>query len=648
MSGRVIRAVRRGLAAGWRRIVRRFTHRRIGGRLPKTIVVHASLPPGVITSIGAALAARAPTLPDAGIGLVTPVELRDLGRTGWSAAWATTDTPKFSAALRKRIAAIAVRRPQRALILTAGRILGQSPLSMGEATDLRPRAEQTVGELVSAIGAAVTLVLDLPSARDLVDILLAGAVEAGDPLPSVAPEVAPDLYERLAERLGRLPGIERVIVLHGENADPAGFAAVLDGLGLKVDLPESAGAGYWNLRSVQAALAITPHVDPTERDDVLPRVRAELGSAPSRPVRALIEPPAAYALHVAAPSRIKVLHLHIGLQKTATTTVQTAFHTARDAFAERGVAYVGRRFMMRLPDRGAWRAYPHSGPAHFDEFATQLRRTVAKHRRRAARRSGKDADIVLISNESSVGAMEKGPYLERPFRPRAEGAISDLLDILQPDECHLILVTRRQDSLLESQYMWQIHGGEWFDFDRYAAQAATHPEALSYTDLGTRLEAIVGVNRLTVRPFETIRNGLDTFLATILASLGITFDFTETVFDRERNPAYSEAALVVAKSVNPHLTDRKERRWMRDFLRDTFPVRKQGRAQLLDDQARAEIISMFAADNRRFFERWMPDLPADAYATPMTAEMIGGSDEGSEPVTSRTRTSPGNSPPASG
>ena len=46
--------------------------------------------------------------------------------------------------------------------------------------------------------------------------------------------------------------------------------------------------------------------------------------------------------------RVPDLYLHVGLQKTGTTTVQAGLRRLRRQLHERGVAYIDRRDMIRL------------------------------------------------------------------------------------------------------------------------------------------------------------------------------------------------------------------------------------------------------------------------------------------------------------
>ncbi|HLA67869.1 MAG TPA: hypothetical protein VJP05_10325 [Acidimicrobiia bacterium] len=632
IARRIPGAVRWRAKAARRAIAWRFRSRRLRGRIPH-LVVHASFPPGLVTAIGDALVARSRALADDGVVVVGGGQIRDAGRAGWSAVADTVDRRKFSRAIRQVSRRQRVKPPLRALVLSTGRALGSERPTVEETRLLRPRAVGVMEELVNAVPARrVTVVLDLPSSDDLLGMILAAAVERGrDPGDLATP--LPGLTAELAGRIESIDRVDEVVVLEGGEATPANLVTCLGSQGLAIALKPSRGATpRWNLRSVGAARDVSPHLDRAERRLVQSHLRRTMAEPPSRPPQTLLADAIRPLIDLAGTDRIRTLHLHIGIQKTATTTIQGALHSGQTALRDQGVVYLDRRYMMRLSDLRAWRAYPHSGRTEFSAFARQLKGAVDEARRTAIA-AGAPGDVVLISNETMVGAMEKGPFLERPFRPRAEAAIEDVLDILQPQDCRLILVVRRQDTLIESQYMWQIHGGQWFPFDRVAGLVFDHPEALSFTDLADRLERIPGVSALTVSPFEQIRFGVEGFLHQILQSVGATLDVSSLSFDAESNPSYSERALEIALAVNSHL-DTREQRWaVRDFLRAAFPVEASGRASLLDDDSRRRIIDLFAEDNRRLFETRMPHLPPDAYATTATTEVLAAPQRSNSPGT---------------
>lgn len=512
-----------------------------------------------------------------------------------------------------------MRRPVRAVVISSERALGaDDTIGADELRRLRPGAEAAIASIVAAVPAErVTVALDLPSADELLGAVISGSLVDAGKVPS---DLGHDVLVGvdLAERLGSVHGVDEVLLL--DEPSPIERAwRILAITGAEAPKRVTALKGRpgraWTLRGLMASVAASPHLDSGERRLVNAELRDLTSAEPARSPAVLASRGALEAGAYAAPSGplgIRELHLHVGIQKTATTTVQAAMTAARQQLAEAGVVYVDRADMMRLPDVRAWGAYRATGTASFDRFANQLQAAV-RRRQRASEAAERPSDVVFISNETFVGAIERGPFLERPFRPRTERALFEILDVLQPESCRLSLVTRRQDTLVESMYMWQLHGGESFSFDRYMKGVRRHPEALFYTDLSTRLESMVGVSSLWVRPFETIKAGLDGFLNSLLVPMGVTVDFDAVEFTERANPSYSAQAMDIARAMNPHLTRKKEVVRVREFLRKTFPIGDYEPAQLLTDEARAELLTDYTEDNTDLFRRWMPDQPEDMY-----------------------------------
>ena len=181
------------------------------------------------------------------------------------------------------------------------------------------------------------------------------------------------------------------------------------------------------------------------------------------------------------PSQIT---LHIGLQKTATTLIQRSLKRLRPQLAAQGVVYVDRLEMLKLPAALGWRAYraqeepvPDGSPhmpafqehrAHLaDDFTAQLRALAQERSDQVAREFGSTPRHLLLSNEAVVGtqAPDFGPI----YRPRAVPALCHVLEALEPSATNLVLYVRRQDRLIESQYMQRIHAGEVHTFSEFAA-----------------------------------------------------------------------------------------------------------------------------------------------------------------------------------
>lgn len=500
-------------------------------------------------------------------------------------------------------------------------------------------------------------------------------------------EGLPLSMNRLLESLTDTRSVDEVHARPSELlavGDRALIADFLQSLGIDgVEAPESSrfqGESPWSTRAMAMAMAVNPHLE-TARDhrlvhhfiqSLIPVNEGEAVRAGPRPAtRAVLEryaddnraafrrwmpdlPDNAYSsesateemvesvavthaptvlpprlsdatVYVAESDHLSVhdLMLHVGLQKTGTTTVQASLVRLRPQLHQRGVAYVDRSDMMRLPSIRAWSAYVRSGGAEFEDFAAEVRSAVGKRVSAVEERTGAAPRAVLISNEAMVGVHARRPDFERPLRPRAESAISQLIEVLEPRSVMLTLYVRRQDRLIESQYMHAIHGGASFSFAEYLNNVMASP-VLRFTGLVGRLAAIPGVGEVRVRPFELIGAGTSAFVADLIDPLHIE-DLDFSVLDEvaQANPSYSQRALQIALEVNPILEKKKEKAAMREFLEDLIPASSHTKAELLTQAQREEILDMYRADNGRLFADFMPDLPIEAYSSDSETSALG-------------------------
>jgi len=317
--------------------------------------------------------------------------------------------------------------------------------------------------------------------------------------------------------------------------------------------------------------------------------------------------------------------LHVGLHKTGTTLIQRSLRKLRDPMARRGVVYMDRLEMSDMASFAGWRALPSRDdpriprlPAHrlhrvelAEQFTLELRHLAERRSEEAAAAAGGHPAHLVMSNEALVGAV--APDLSHPYRPRAEPALQHVLDALAPDSTRLVLYVRRQDRLIESQYVQRIHEGLTHDFEEFAA-AATADTFIRYGDLVERLAEIATVVEVTVRPFEVIGLGAVDFMIDFLEPLGLGGLDLSDVSMKRTNPSYTAPALRAALAINPLLETLDELRATRRFLRSTFPIGKYPRPQLFDEKERQRVLDMYAPANRRLFRSFMPEFPEDSYA----------------------------------
>lgn len=220
-----------------------------------------------------------------------------------------------------------------------------------------------------------------------------------------------------------------------------------------------------------------------------------------------------------APTRL-ALTLHIGTNKTGTSSIQSFLHRNRQRLADNGWLYprsLGRtrhaRFGMWIrPDDELESAFRDRRPGTrvFSDI-TELRNEVPTRLLEECSRSG--AGRVLISDEALFGASE--PALERLRGFTVENA----------DEVRVVCYLRRQDELLVSHYQQVVKVSET---QRLRDRVATKDLSKTY-DYYARLRAwlrIVEPDELIVRRFERarFRNGslYDDFVDA--AGLGIGTD----------------------------------------------------------------------------------------------------------------------------
>lgn len=306
---------------------------------------------------------------------------------------------------------------------------------------------------------------------------------------------------------------------------------------------------------------------------------------------------------------IKHLVLHVGVPKTGTSLIQRSLRKLRPQLRERGIAYVDRKQIHRLAHRRSWGAYATGPPEDKGAFASELKSVTRSEMRQTA---GKTKTVV-ISNESLIGRV--APEFGDPYWPRAVDGVGEVIAALRPKRTDILLYTRRQDRLLESQYMQQIHLGKSLRWDRFIAGAGKD-DRVRYRDLVEVLGGLPTVESIDIRPFEIIGAGAAPFVADFLASFDLAHLVSHIENFGKSNPSYTQPAWEAALLMNPHLRTPEQRDDTRKFLKQLFPPDEYPPAQLMTDEQRMELLDIYAPANESFFRDFLPGYPVDSYATP--------------------------------
>lgn len=297
--------------------------------------------------------------------------------------------------------------------------------------------------------------------------------------------------------------------------------------------------------------------------------------------------------------------LHIGTEKTGTSTIQRFLSLNRGAFLQDGVVYpaaTGRNggsqwgFVACANDR-TWEtdvgAALGIATAEAQEgYRAALRRELQREFAAAAR-----ADTLLISSEhfhSRLGSPE---------------AIARLRDYLAPwvAEFVVVLYLRRQDRVAVSHYSTKIKSGNAAPVLFPGAPKGVQPYYFDYERIYQNWCAVFGAAALRVRLFEPATFAGGDLLSDFCAAAELQAAGKQR--PPPQNEALDSAAAAFLLEVNrqlPNLVDGK-RNAERDALARLVASLCRGRIYPASRAAAQDFYQRFAASNQRLKELIFPD-----------------------------------------
>lgn len=304
------------------------------------------------------------------------------------------------------------------------------------------------------------------------------------------------------------------------------------------------------------------------------------------------------------------LVMHVGMSRS-TAIARPALQRLRPQLRAAGVSYVGAHELARLPHASGWRRGRTFDSGQQAAFRREVVKLVDAERRRAGA-----PGPVLVSGSELLGAGEIGFADTARLRPDAESAVSDLVKALSARSVRIVLHTQRQDHLLESAYLRWLRRGNHARIETFFPDP--HTPVVDYLNLVERLRSVRGVVDVVVRPIELADAGMLAFVNDLLGAVGLrdTLNLYAVGADARLHPTmYSSRGAALARAMNPLVDGIDELTLVQDFLLEHHHAQLEyGPPEILDSDARDELLSRYADANRALFEQCMPDLPADSYA----------------------------------
>ncbi|HEX3610538.1 MAG TPA: hypothetical protein VHU88_02515 [Sporichthyaceae bacterium] len=284
--------------------------------------------------------------------------------------------------------------------------------------------------------------------------------------------------------------------------------------------------------------------------------------------------------------RGKVVALHIGAHKTATSVVQHWLNQNQELHRPAGLQYLRRDELSRMI---GWGERLVADPA---PLAARLARFHADPRFRT----------LIGSYENVLGRPFPGGGDGRLY-PNAERNIQALDRALGRSRCRILLSIRPQPDFVESYYLQSVHQGGWKTFSAWVKSVDL--DQLSWQPAVDALHATFGRDRVEVLDFRQIKQGDRAWMEHFLHRVDPTLAVPIGEGRGNHNRSVSGRGLDIALAVNQHLQTQDERHALRRFLQKHFSNVDSPRPVLFDPAEKARLWERYGPEYERLVA-WQP------------------------------------------
>lgn len=307
------------------------------------------------------------------------------------------------------------------------------------------------------------------------------------------------------------------------------------------------------------------------------------------------------------------IFLHFGAHKSASTTIQRNLRQNKNVLREEYGIY-----FFEYPDiaRGNFykyfnsRVYLEEGKAAVGDTLEALRRSFATVMRRCP-----DDATVVISAEGFLS--HSGLHKYGGIYPHAPRMLEALAAATAPYDVRVILVTRRQDTFIESCYLQQVKEGRYPTFEEFYGEIDR--DRLAWLPIAEAAERHFGRDKMLVTPFEEIIQGTEPFLRSILGFI-TNQEITGLKIRKIANPSISQLGVDLALATFPLLDGKippSAYREHRLYLFRQFSSTKYPKAVFLERDERNAILAHCREANETMFRDYIPHLSPDYYNGPV-------------------------------
>ncbi|MEA1942837.1 MAG: hypothetical protein U9P68_11395 [Pseudomonadota bacterium] len=302
---------------------------------------------------------------------------------------------------------------------------------------------------------------------------------------------------------------------------------------------------------------------------------------------------------------VETAFIHIGTEKTGTTTIQDFLYRNASALEAAGHAVLsnmGGRNHTRL----AAYAMADTGPAN----SLHLRYRIDGPQARAAFDAGVEADLAkaVEAAPSARHLLASSEHLQSRLRTTDELEKLKALFARHVKTCKIVVYLRRQDEMAVSLYSTRLKAGNVAKSTLFPAEGSL-PFMYDYAALMDRLVAVFGEENVIVRLFDRGQLVEGDLIADYADAIGL-----DGVADLERpdarNPSLSNLGIRFLEAFNEHVPDRVDGQFNRE-RRNLVPIMEEhfaGRSALVARAEAEAFYDRFCEGNATIRARFFPEL----------------------------------------
>ncbi|NBC04494.1 MAG: hypothetical protein GVY20_12420 [Bacteroidetes bacterium] len=289
------------------------------------------------------------------------------------------------------------------------------------------------------------------------------------------------------------------------------------------------------------------------------------------------------------------LYIHIGTQKTGSTTLQTILSKNKQKLLKEGICYLGRfpKLARRI------RTITQFDEVLAKELNTEIRRAIDSDLRKGLR-------SYVISNEKFSGDKMISYRNAEAVAGTLKYAVEDLSFNLK-----IIIYLRRQDTYIESTYAQKVYSGYTGTFDEFMGHFGE--DDFHWDQFLGRYANVFGEENLIVYPFDK---------KYLPKSQSLIHHFGKSIGSKKlanfsdkavANKRFTRNSLNIALITNHHL-GKYERRRFREILKEHdehLPNNK-----FFSTEERERFLSNYRQSNQRVAETYLNHLGDKLFSTP--------------------------------